>query len=152
MHLKLVANAPSPKFEIYDDDQVVAGIKIDLQMQALRLTYREIRRVFFITEERLRKGSQLNLLNEYSQPLGTLIKNKSNTSGEMEIEGLKLNFNIADNGGKEVNLYEKNKPVLSCKIQDEALLFALENINYLLFAFMWYTFLLKEQKPVLQVA
>lgn len=152
MYLKLIANDSYPKFQVVNDNQPVVGIKIDPQMQAVRITYEETKRVFFIVEEKFRKSHLISLLNEYSQPLGTLTKEKSSNSGEIELEGMKLSYNIIDSGVREINLYEANKLVLNCKIENEALLSALENMNYLLFAFSWFIFLLKEEKPVLQFA
>jgi hypothetical protein len=154
MYLKLIANSPYPKFEVYDEDKPAIGIKIDPEMQAVRVTYKEKRRVFFILEEKLRKSSLLTLVNEYSQPLGTLINDKSNNSGEIEIEGIKLKYSLIDSSYKEINIFEINNPValLKCRIENEALLSAISNINYLLFGLSWVSFLVKEGRENLQLA
>ena len=151
MYLKLIANTPYPKFEVYDEIQLVIRIKIDPEMQALRVTYKEKLRVFFIVEQKSRKSHLFSLLNEYSQPLGTLIKDKSNNSGELEIEDMKLKYTLANN---EINLFENDKLVaaLNCKIENEVLLSAVSNINYLLFGLSWVTFLIKETKETFQFA
>ena len=147
MYLKLIANTPYPKFEVYDEIQLVIRIKIDPEMQALRVTYKEKLRVFFIVEQKSRKSHLFSLLNEYSQPLGTLIKDKSNNSGELEIEDMKLKYTLANN---EINLFENDKLVaaLNCKIENEVLLSAVSNINYLLFGLSWVAFLVKEKESL----
>jgi len=154
MYLKLIANSSYPKFEVYDKDQLVIGIKIDPEMQAVRVTYKENRRVFFLVEEKLRKSSILTLLNEYSQSLGSLIKDKSNNSGQIEIEDIKLKYKITDTADKQISLFEINNPVavLNCKIEIDTLLDAMNNMNYLLFGLSWVAFLVKEQKENLQFA
>ena len=154
MYLKLIANNQYPKFEVYDEGQLVVGIKIDPEMQAVRVTYKENRRVFFIIEEKFRKASILTLLNEYSQPLGSLVKDKSNNSGQIEIEEIKLKYKLADTSEKQISLFEINNPaaVLNCKIEIDALPSVMNNINYLLFGLSWVAFLVKEEKEILQFA
>jgi hypothetical protein len=154
MYLKLIANTSYPKFEAYDKDQLVIGIKIDPEMQAVRVTYKENRRVFFLVEEKFRKTNILTLLNEYSQSLGSLAKDKSNNSGQIEIEGIKLKYKLADTADKQISLFEINNPVavLNCKIENDTLLDAMSNINYLLFGLSWVAFLVKEEKENLQFA
>jgi len=154
MYLKLITASPYPKFEVYEEDKVVMRIKIDPEMQAVRITHNENRRVFFLAEEKLRKMTVTTLLNEYSQPLGTLIKDKSNGSGKIEVEGTKLRYSMTDRPNKEITLFEINTrfEVLNCKIENEALLPALNNISYLLFSLSWFTFLVKEKKEDLQFA
>ncbi|MEP6594501.1 MAG: hypothetical protein ABJA71_01090 [Ginsengibacter sp.] len=153
MYLKLIANNPYPKFEVHGKDQLVR-INIDLEMEAMRVTYNEKRRVFFIVEEKFRKSSILTLVNEYSQLLGILIKDKSNNSGEIEIEGMKLKYKLEDTFDKEINLFEINNRgvTLNCKIENDALLSASSNINYLLFGLSWVAFLVKQEKENLQFA
>jgi hypothetical protein len=148
MNLKLIADSPYPKFEVYDEDKIVMRIKIDPQLQAVRLSRGENHRVFFIGEERLRKRSVITLLNEYSQPLGTLINDKSNNTGIVEVEDIKFKFSIAARAGKEISLFEADNlfPVLNCKIENEALPSTLDNITYLLFSLSWYTFLTKKKE------
>jgi len=154
MYLKLIANSSYPKFEAYDKDQLVIGIKIDPEMQAVRVTYKDNRRVFFLVEEKFRKTNILTLLNEYSQPLGSLTKDKSNNSGQIEIEDIKLKYKITDAADKQISLFEINNTVavLNCKIEVDALLYAMSNINYLLFGLSWVAFLVKEEKESLQFA
>ena len=154
MYLKLIEDGPYPKFEVYDEDKLVVRIKIDLEMQALRVTYKEKLRAFFVVEEKSRRNHLLRLVNEYSQPLGTLIKDKSNNSGEIEIEGMKLKYGSIDWFNNEINLFESNNRVaqLNCKIEDEALHSVISNINYLLFALSWFTFLVKQEKQTFQFA
>ena len=154
MYLKLIASSTYPKFEVYDKDQLVIGIKIDPEMQAVRVTYRENRRVFFLVEEKLRRSSILTLLNEYSQSLGSLIKDKSSNSGQIEIEDIKLKYKITDTADKQISLFEINNPVavLNCKIEIDTLLDVMNNMNYLLFGLSWVAFLVKEQKENLQFA
>ncbi len=154
MYLKLIANNPNPKFEVYDEGQLAIGIKIDPEMQAVRITYKENRRVFFVVEEKLRRGNILTLLNEYSQPLGFLSNEKSNNSGKIEIEGMKLKYKLAGTPDKEISLFEINNPVaaLNCRIENDTLLSAVSNMNYLLFGLSWVAFLVKEEKENLQFA
>ena len=154
MYLKFIASSTYPKFEVYDEDKPVIGIKIDPEMQAVRVTYKETRRVFFILEEKLRKSSVLTLVNEYSQPLGILINHKPNNSGEIEIEGTKLKYSLVDSSDKAIHIFEINNPVavLTCRIENDALLSAVTNINYLLFGLSWVSFLVKEGKENLQFA
>ncbi len=155
MYLKLIADNPYPQFDVYDEDSLVVRIKIDKEMQALRITCKDNQRVFFIVEERSGKGSICTLLNEYSQPLGTLIQDKFiSTSGEIEIEGMKFNYRIASNPVKEIILLENNKhnSILNCRIND-AVLFEYTNfINYFIFALSWFIFLSKEKKEIMHFA
>jgi hypothetical protein len=154
MYLKFIASNSYPKFEAYDNNQLVISIKIDPEMHAVRVTYKENRRVFFLIEEKFRKNSILTLVNEYSQPFGSLIKDKSYTSGQIEIEDIKLKYKIADTADNQISLFEINKPVavLNCKIENDASLYAMNNINYLLFGLSWVAFLVKEEKENLQFA
>jgi hypothetical protein len=155
MYLKQIPSKSNPKFEVCAGDQVVIGIKIDPQMQTVRVTYKENRRVFFVVEEKYKKTHVTTLLNEYSQPLGSLIKDKSNNSGEIEIEDVKLRYELTDrSGAEEINLFEINNPVaaLNCKIENEALLSIADNINYLLLSLSWVAFLVKEEKESFQFA
>jgi hypothetical protein len=123
-------------------------------MQAVRVKYKENRRVFFVVEEKFKKTHVITLLNEYSQPLGFLTKDKANNSGEIEIEGVKLKYELTGNIAQEINLFEINNSVaaLNCKIENEALLYAADNINYLLFSLSWVAFLVKEEKENFQFA
>ena len=154
MYLKLIANDSYPKFEVFEEDQLVIGIKIDHEMRAVRVTYKDKRRVFFIGEEKSRKNNIFTLVNEYSQPLGSLIKDKSNNSGQIEIENIKLKYKFADTPDKQISLFEINNPVavLNCEIENDALVSALDNINYLLFSLSWFTLLSKQKKEQLQFA
>jgi hypothetical protein len=154
MHLKFIASNSYPKFEVYDNGQLVIGIKVDTEMQAVRVTYKENRRAFFLAEEKFRKNSILTLVNEYSQPLGSLVKDKSNNSGQVEFEDMKLSYKLSDTADKQISLFEINNPVavLNCSIEIDALLPAIDNINYLLFGLSWVAFLVKEQKENLQFA
>ena len=154
MYLKQIPGKSNPKFEVYAEDQVVIGIKIDPEMQSVRVRYKENRRVFFVVEEKFKKTYSITLLNEYSQPLGSLTKDKSNNSGEIEIEGVKLKYELTGKAAQEVNLFEINNPVaaLNCKIENEALLYTAGNMNYLLFSLSWVAFLIKEEKENLQFA
>lgn len=155
MNMKLVANSPYPQFDVYDDEKLVVRIKIDKDMQALRLICKDNRRVFFIVEEILKKGSMCTLVNEYSQPLGILIQDKfSNGSGAIEIEGMQLNYRLTSNPVKEIILLENDKynSLLNCRIND-AVLFEYSNyINYFIFALSWFLFLSKEKKESMHFA
>ena len=151
MYLRLIANDPYPKYEIYEGDQLVIRVKIDPEMQAVRLISDENRRVFFITEEKVRKSAVFTLVNEYSQPLGTLVKDKSDSSGEIEVEGLKLKYELTNTPDKQINLFKAGKHLLNCKIENEALLSALQNLNYLLFGLSWFALLVKEKNPTFQL-
>ena len=155
MYLKLITNNPYPQFEVYDEDRLIVGIKIDKEMQALRITCKDNQRVFFIAEEKFRKTSVPTLLNEYSQPLGTLTKDKFvNDSGEIEIEGMKLNYRITSNPVKEIVLLKNNKldSVLNCRLNDALLLEYGDYINYFIFALSWFTFLSAEKKEAMYFA
>ena len=154
MYLKVIANNPHPKFEIYDNGEPVIGIKIDPEMQTVRVTYKEKKRVFFIVEEKLRKHHLITLLNEYSQPLGSLVKDKSNNSGEIEIEDMKFAYKLAGAEHNQINLAEINNPRtgVNCEIENEAISSAMTNINYLLFSLSWVAFLVKEEKENFQFA
>ncbi|MEO6455159.1 MAG: hypothetical protein ABIN97_13850 [Ginsengibacter sp.] len=155
MYLKLIANNPYPQFDIYDEDKLAVRIKIDKEMQALRITCKDNRRVFFIAEEKFRKTSVSTLLNEYSQPLGALIPDKFvNNSGEIEIEGMKLNYRITNFPVKEIVLLENNKvdSVLNCRINDALLLEYSNYINYFIFALSWFAFLSKEKQEAMYFA
>ena len=71
-----------------------------------------------------------------------------------EIEDIKLKFKITDAADKQISLFEINNTVavLNCKIEVDALLYAMSNINYLLFGLSWVAFLVKEEKESLQFA
>lgn len=154
MYLKLITKNPYPQFDVYDEDKVVVRIKIDKEMQAIRITCHDTHRVFFIVEEKFRKNSVLNLVNEYSQPLGSLIADKfMANSGEVEIEGMKLNYQLNSHPITEIALFESSAgPLLNCRLNDALLLEYNSYVNYFIFALSWFTFLSKEKKEVLYFA
>ncbi len=155
MYLKLITSNPYPQFDVYEDDKVMVRIKIDQEMQALRITCKDIRRAFFITEETIRKNTTWSLLNEYSQPLGTLTEDKFIIgAGEINLEGTKLNYRITNNPVKEIILLENNKhtSLLNCRINDAVLSEYNNYIHYFVFALSWFTFLTKEKKEAVQFA
>ena len=131
------------------------SIKIDKEMQALRIICNDNRRVFFIIEEKIRKSSVWSLLNEYSQPLGFLTKDKMvNDEGEIAIEGKKFTYRISSNPVKEIILFENTQPeeVLNCRINDALLLEYSNYIIYFIFALSWFTFLSKEKQEAMYFA
>jgi hypothetical protein len=153
MYLKLVANNPYPQFDVYDEDRLIVRIKIDTALQAFRIMIKDNRRVFFIDEEKLQRNNICTLLNEYSQPLGTLVRVMYNT-GEVEVEGLKLNYRILSKPVKEIILFEHiiANPTLNCRMSD-AVIFEYSNyINYFIFALSWFTFLSKEKNEIMSYA
>jgi hypothetical protein len=156
MKIIFVSNKPFPEFEIYEENKMVIHIKIDTQTQAFRVKCLGNRRVFFIEDEVIRKTEITTLLNEYSQQLGFLTRNKLDiNSGEIEIEGDQYSYRLNDDLLKEINLFELNnyQPVLSCKIEAGQLsILNKDYINYLLFALAWFTFLSKEQTSYAQFA
>ncbi|MEO6330168.1 MAG: hypothetical protein ABIO55_14645 [Ginsengibacter sp.] len=155
MYLKLITDNPYPHFDVYDEDTLLVQIKVDKEMQALRITCKENRRVFFIVEEKLRRGNVLNLVNEYSQPLGFLNKGKvQGNSGEIEIEGLNLNYRLSSNPVTEIALFENDKrnSILNCRLNDALLLAYGDYINYFIFALSWFTFLSKDKKELMHFA
>ena len=154
MYLKLITNNPYPQFDVYDEDRLVVRIKIDEKMQALRITCKDNRRVFSIAAEKVRKINVYSLLNEYSQPLGTLIKDKvQDNTGEVEIEGLKLNYQLISNPINEIVLFENNaEQLLNCRVSDSLLPEFTNYINYFVFSLSWFAFLCKEKKEAISFA
>lgn len=155
MYIKLTNNNPYPQFDIYDEERLIMRIKIDKEVQALRISSKDNRRVFFLSEERLRKETVLTLLNEYSQPLGTLISNRDTKNcGEIKLEGLRLNYEVTPDPFKEILLLENNgvNSVLNCKLSDEVFLSYSNYINYFIFALSWFALISKERREIIHFA
>ena len=148
MNIKFIFNKSYPQFEVFEGNKMIAHIKIDEETRGFRIRYNDSRRVFFISDNQNKKNSVFNLINEYSQILGSLSKNKTETkSGEIYIEGVEYKYKIYDDFLKEINLFTStNEAVLSCKMDIEN--FALFNKNYMDYALLtltWLAFLNKEQ-------
>ncbi len=145
-----------PEFEIYEENKMLIHIKVDREAQAFRINYKDKRRVFFIAEEMVKKGRVIILLNEYSQRLGSLnLINSTNSSGEIEIEGVRYTYELNDDFGKEINLFrhDNSQPILSCKLEKGELSFLNKKyVNYVLFALSWFAFITTKQEAFVQTA
>ena len=144
-----VSSKPYPIFEVYDDNKRVIHLKIDPETRAFRISCYDSRRVFFIDNEVFKKTEITTLLNEYSQQLGVLTKNKSNANtGEIEIEGTRYTYTLTGDFRNEINLLTRDsyEPVLRCKLAAGQSAFpGNDSISYLLFSLGWFLFLTKEQ-------
>lgn len=152
MYLNLVVNNPYPQFEIYDGEKLVVRFKVDKEMDALRISCKDNRRVFFIVEEKLRKTDICTLVNEYGQPLGTLTPDKFiHNSGDIAIEGMQLSYKITSYPVTEIVLLEDNNPmsILNCRLNDALFLKYSNYLNYFIYSLSWFAFLSKEKKAAL---
>jgi len=149
MQIKFISDKPYPEFEVIDQNKLLIHIKVDTETQAFRITSRDNKRVFFVSEEIIKKNKVISLLNEYSIQLGTIVKSKTDgDTGEIEFEGSQYTYTMSDGLRKEINLFEldKNRPTLYCRLEAGQLSFLKEGyINYLLFGLVWYKFLTKQQ-------
>jgi hypothetical protein len=155
MYLKLTANNPYPHFDIYDEDKPVISIKIDQFMQALRIACKDSRRVFFVVEEKMKRNSVWCLLNEYSQPLGSLMKDKSTgNEGEVKIEGSRFTYRISSSPVKEIIVFKSNEPeeTLICRINDALMSDYKNYLIHFIFALSWFTFLSHKKKTAMDFA
>lgn len=154
MHINLISSGPYPEFEVYDEKKLIIHLKIDREMNSFRILCGDNRRVFFIVEEKYRRNSVYSLVNEYSQPLGAVIKDKFlDDSGEIEIEGLRLNYRIARKPVREIVLLENDKTasVLNCRVNDALARDNNDDLMYFIFALSWFVFLSKEKKEVAEL-
>lgn len=156
MNIKFISNKSYPEFEVYEENKMIIHIKVDLETDSFRIKCKDKRRVFFISDEIIKKNKITFLLNEYSQQLGSLIENKLNNNlGEIEIERMSYSYEINDDFSKEINLFEHNShhQFLSCKIESGNLsLFKKDYLSYLLFSLGWFNFLTQEQPNPVQLA
>lgn len=156
MKITFTSNHPYPVCEIYEENRKIIHIKIDPETQAFRIMCCDSQRVFFVEHEVIKKTEITTLLNEYSQQLGFLTKNKMDTNiGQIEIEGAQYTYKLNDDTLKEINLFEYDnyQPVLNCKLETGKSTFLNnEYISYLLFALVWFLFLTKEHATLVQFA
>jgi len=156
MKIKFISRESHPEFEVYEGNKMVIQIKIDNEIQAFRIRCQDNRRVFFIANEEVKKNKITTLLNEYSQPLGSITKSKSGiNTGRIEIERVSYTYKLSGNSGKEISLFAHNnyQPVLSCQLEMEQSSFLHEDyISYLLFSLVWFKFLTTEQATFVQFA
>ena len=156
MEVRLLSLSSFPEFDVYEEDKRLIHLKIDIGIQAFRITCPGNKRVFFIADEVIKKTTITTLLNEYSQQLGSLTKSKLELNGgEIEIEGTQYRYNLKDGFIKEINIFEQNnyQPVLSCKLAPGQLSFLNEGyLNYLLFSLAWFRFLSEKQPAFVEFA
>jgi hypothetical protein len=156
MKIRFVSHKPFPELEVYEESKTLIHVKIDTETRAFRITCGDKRRVFFLSDEVIKKTKITALLNEYSQQLGSIIENKFDIySGQLEIEGIQFTYKLKDDLLKEINLFEESnyQPVLTCKL-DPGQLSSLHTdyLNYLLFSLGWFKFLTKEKAALAQFA
>lgn len=149
MIIKFISGKPHPEFEVIEDDNLAMHIKLDVETQGFRIKFKDKRRVFFISNEVIKKNKVTTLLNEYSQQLGSLTESKINDNeGEIEIEQRLYNYKLSDDFLKEINLSEQDsgEVVLSCKLGNGELSLLKKNyLNYILFSLAWFAFLTKQK-------
>jgi hypothetical protein len=156
MIIKFISNKPHPEFEILEDNNILIHIKIDAETQGFRIKFEDKRRVFFISDEIIKKNKIKTLLNEYSQQLGSLTEDKINyNQGEIEIEDRVYLYKLNDDFLKEINLFEQHSGelVLNCKLGNGELSFLKKSyLNYILFSLAWFAFLTKEKTGLSKLA
>jgi len=156
MIIKFISNKSHPEFEIFEDNNILIHIKIDAETQGFRIKFEDKRRVFFISDEIIKKNKITTLLNEYSQQLGSLSEDKINyNQGEIEIEDSVYIYKMNDDFLKEINLFEQHSGelVLNCKLGNGELSFLKKNyLNYILFSLAWFAFLTKEKTGLSKLA
>ncbi len=156
MIIKFISNKSHPEFEIFEDNNILIHIKIDAETQGFRIKFEDKRRVFFISDEIIKKNKIKTLLNEYSQQLGSLSEDKINyNQGEIEIEDRVYLYKLNDDFLKEINLFEQHSGelVLNCKLGNGELSFLKKSyLNYILFSLAWFAFLTKEKTGLSKLA
>lgn len=155
MQVRILGSDNKPEIEIYEGSEKLVHTKIDGEVSAFRITCLNIRRVFSVYEEVVRRQASTILLNEYSQPLGKIEHDKLlEQTGIVEVEDLQMNYRIRTSDN-QTHLYftKHSSEVFNCVLSTETFRLLNDiNVSILLFSLCWYAHLSKKAKEIQTVA
>ncbi|MEO7802299.1 MAG: hypothetical protein ABIR81_09880 [Ginsengibacter sp.] len=151
MQVRILGSDSKPEIEIYEGAEKVIHTKIDSEVSAFRITCLNVKRVFSVYEEVVKKHTSTILLNEYSQPLGKIERDRLLVqTGMVEVEDLQMNYRIRTTENQtQLFFTRQSTEVFSCVLHAETFASLNEtNISILLFSLCWYAHLAKKAKEV----
>ncbi len=155
MQVRILGSDNKPEIEIYDGAEKLIHIKIDSEVSAFRINCLNVKRVFSVYEEVVRRHTSTILLNEYSQPLGKIEKDRLlDQTGIIEVEDLQMNYRIR-NADEQTHIFftEHSREVFNCTLSIEMLRSLNDTyVSILLFSLSWYAYLSKSKQGILSLA
>jgi hypothetical protein len=141
---------------MYDNTEKLIHVKIDTEVSAFRINCLNIKRVFSVYDEVVKRNSIKVLLNEYSQTLGKIVKDRLlEQTGLVEIEDIQFNYRIRTMAKGEVYVFllEQSKEVFNCSINEDMFKTLNETqVSILMFSLCWYAYLSKKKEGMLSLA
>ncbi len=155
MRISISGSESRPEIEMHDNAEKLIHVKIDTEVSAFRINCLNVKRVFSVYDEVVKRHSVKVLLNEYSQALGKIEKDKLlEQTGQVTIEDMHLNYRIRTMAKGEVYVFllEHSKEVFNCSINEDKFATLKEDgVCILLFSLCWYAYLSKKKQDTLSL-
>ncbi len=155
MQIHILGSGNNPEIEIYDGAEKLVHTKIDSEVSAFRINCLNVKRVFSVHEEVIKKRTSTVLLNEYSQALGKIENDQLlHQTGIIEVEDMQMNYRIRGVEGETYIFFtEQSADTFNCFLSTE--IFNSLNdtvVSIFLFSLCWYVYLSKKKQGVLSLA
>jgi hypothetical protein len=155
MQVRILGSENKPEIEIYAGAEKLVHVKIDAEVSAFRINCLNVKRVFSVYEEVVKRQASTILLNEYSQPLGKIEHDKLlEQTGIVEVEDLQMNYRIRTIDDQTHLFFTKQSfEVFDCTLNTETFGSVNDtNIAILLFSLCWYAHLSKKTQEIHSLA